>query len=165
MKELLDYARGHTDEIVNTLRQIVELESFTSDKSSVDTLSSYIKDRLEALDANVQVVAQHEFGDHLLADWGEGAEQVLILCHMDTVWPQGTLQDKPFRVVDGLAYGPGILDMKAGIAISLHALEALHSLGLSPTSRVRLLFNSDEEVGSPTSRSLIEEEAKKVTTS
>ena len=161
MKELLDYAQDHSEEILSTLRQIVELESFTSDKSSVDTLSSYIKDRLEALDASVQVVAQPEFGDHLLADWGEGPEQVLVLCHMDTVWPQGTLQEKPFRVENGLAYGPGILDMKAGIAISLHALEALHYLGLSPQRRVRLLFNSDEEVGSPTSRSLIEEEAKK----
>ena len=161
MKELLDHARDHTEEILSTLRHIVELESFSSDKSSVDTLGSYIKERLEALDAWVQVVPQSEFGNHLLAEWGEGPEQVLILCHMDTVWPQGTLQDKPFRVEDGLAYGPGILDMKAGIAISLHALEALRSLGLSPQRRVRLLFNSDEEVGSPTSRSLIEEEAKK----
>ena len=160
MKELLDYARDHTEDIVSTLRHIVELESFTSDKSSVDTRSSYIKDRLEALAARVQVVPQPEFGDHLLADWGEGPEQVLILCHMDTVWPQGTLELQPFRVEEGLAYGPGILDMKAGIAISLHALEALHSLGIAPQRRVRLLFNSDEEVGSPSSRSLIEEEAK-----
>jgi len=161
MKELLDYARDHTENILTTLRQIVELESFTPEKLSLDTLSSYIKDRLEALGARVQVVPQPEFGDHLLADWGEGPEQVLILCHMDTVWPQGTLQQKPYRVEDGLAYGPGILDMKAGIAIILHALEALRSLGLSPQRRVRLLFNSDEEAGSPSSRSLIEEEATK----
>ena len=137
MKELLDYARDHTDDILTTLRQIVEVESFTPEKLSVDTLSSGIRDRLEALDARVQVVPQPEFGNHLLADWGEGPEQVLILCHMDTVWPQGTLQQKPFRVEDGLAYGPGILDMKAGIAIILHAMEALRSLGLSPQRRVR----------------------------
>lgn len=161
MKEFLDYAHGHAEDILETLRRIVELESFSTDKPSIDTLSSYIKDRLEALDAQVQVVAQKEAGDHLLADWGEGPEQVLILCHMDTVWPLGTLQEKPFRVEDGLAYGPGILDMKAGISICLHALDAIRSQGLSPQSRVRLLFNSDEEVGSTTSRSLIEEEAKK----
>ena len=161
MKELLDYAQGHAGDILETLRRIVELESFSADKASIDILSSYIKDRLEALDARVQVVPQKEAGDHLLADWGEGPEQVLILCHMDTVWPQGTLEEKPFRVEDGLAYVPGILDMKAGIAISLHALDAIRSLGLSTQSRVRLLFNSDEEVGSTTSRSLIEEEAKK----
>ncbi len=161
MKELLDYARDHTDEIVDTLRQVVELESFSADKSSVDALGSYIKGRLESLDAKVRAAPQSEFGDHLLADWGEGPGQVLILCHMDTVWPQGTIQEKPFRIEDGLAYGPGILDMKSGVTIALHALKAIQSAGLSPPKRVRLLFNSDEEVGSPTSRSLIEEEAKK----
>ena len=161
MKELLDYACGHANDILETLRRIVELESFSADKPSIDALSTYIKDRLEGLDARVQVVPQKGAGDHLLADWGEGPEQILILCHMDTVWPKGTLAEKPFRVEDGLAYGPGILDMKAGIAIGLHALDAIRSLGLSTQSRVKLLFNSDEEVGSITSRSLIEDEARK----
>jgi glutamate carboxypeptidase len=163
MNELRDYSQAHAGEILSSLRQIVEMESFSSDKPSVDALSSYIKGRLEAVDARVQVVPQEEAGDHLLADVGEGPEQVLILCHMDTVWPTGTIQQNPFRVEDGQARGPGVLDMKAGIAITLHALEALKALGLSPRQRVRLLFNSDEEVGSPTSRALIQEEASKST--
>jgi len=163
MKELLDYAQDHADYILSTLKQMVELESFSSDKASVDALGAYVKGRLETLGALVEVVLQRETGDHLLAGLGDGPEQVLILCHMDTVWPPGTIQQKPFRVEDGLAYGPGILDMKAGIAITLHALEAMRTLGLAPQQRVKLLFNTDEEVGSPTSRALIEEEARKST--
>ena len=161
MKELLDYAHAHADDTMETLRTMVELESFTSDKPSIDKLSSYIKSRLEALNASVEVISQSEAGDHLLAEWGEGPEQVLILCHMDTVWPTGTLQEMPYRIQNGLVYGPGVLDMKAGIAINLHALEALGALGLAPQRRVRMVFNSDEEVGSTTSRALIEEEARK----
>ncbi len=161
MKELLDYAHAHADETMETLRTMGEMESFTADKPSVDKLSSYIKDRLESLNANVEVVPQTEAGDHLVAEWGEGDEQILILCHMDTVWATGTLEEMPFRIQDGLVSGPGVLDMKAGIAINLHALAALDSLGLTPKRRVKMVFNSDEEVGSTTSRALIEEEARK----
>ena len=161
MKELLDYALAHADDTMETLRTMVEMESFTADTPSVDKLSSYIKERLETLGASVEVISQTEAGNHLLAEWGEGEEQILILCHMDTVWATGTLQDMPFRVQDGLVSGPGILDMKAGIAILLHALDALNNLGLSPQRRVKMVFNSDEEVGSTTSRALIEEEARK----
>ena len=161
MKELLNYALAHADDTMETLRTMVEMESFTADTPSVDKLSSYIKERLETLGALVEVISQTEAGNHLLAEWGEGDEQILILCHMDTVWATGTLQDMPFRVQDGLVSGPGILDMKAGIAILLHALDALNNLGLSPQRRVKMVFNSDEEVGSTTSRALIEEEARK----
>ena len=161
MKELLDYAHAHADDTMETLRTMVEMESFTSDKPSIDKLSAYIKSRLEALNAKVEVVPQAVAGDHLLAEWGEGDEQILILCHMDTVWPTGTLQEMPFRIKDGLVSGPGVLDMKAGIAINLHALEALKALGLAPQRRVKMVFNSDEEVGSTTSRALIEDESRK----
>lgn len=161
MKELLDYAQDRNDDTMETLRTVVEMESFSANKPSIDKLSSYIKSRLEALGAKVEVVPQEEAGNHLVAEWGEGAEQVLILCHMDTVWPIGTIQEMPFRIQDGLVSGPGVLDMKAGIAINLHALEALKSRGLAPHRRVKMLFNSDEEVGSTTSRALIEEEARK----
>ena len=161
MKELLDYALAHADDTMETLRTMVEMESFTADTPSIDKLSSYIKERLEALGASVEVISQTEAGNHLLAEWGEGKEQILILCHIDTVWATGTLQNMPFRVQDELVSGPGILDMKAGIAILLHALDALNNLGLSPQRRVKMVFNSDEEVGSTTSRALIEEEARK----
>ena len=161
MKEFLEYAESHAEEILSTLGQMVEMESFTSDKASTDVLGGFIKERFEELGAQVRLVPQEEVGDHLVADVGEGDQQVLLLCHMDTVWPTGTIQQRPFRVEAGLGYGPGILDMKAGIAIALHALETLRTHNLAPQQRVRILVNSDEEVGSTTSRQLIEEEARK----
>jgi len=161
MKEFLEYAESHAEEILGTLRHMVEMESFTADKASTDALGGFIKERFEELGAQVRLVPQEEVGDHLVADVGEGDQQVLLLCHMDTVWPTGTIQQRPFRVEAGLGYGPGILDMKAGIAIALHALETLRAHNLAPQQRVRILVNSDEEVGSTTSRQLIEEEARK----
>ena len=163
MKEFLSYAQSHTDDIVDTLRQIVGLESFSGDKAGVDALSAYIGSRLEDLGARIEIVPQTDFGNHMLADIGDGPDQVLILCHMDTVWPRGTTQQRPFRVQDGFAYGPGVLDMKAGIAITLHALGSLRELERLPKQRVRILFNSDEELGSTTSQQLIQDEAKKST--
>jgi glutamate carboxypeptidase len=163
MPELLDHTNSRTNEILATLSRLVELESFSTDKAGTDGLSAYIRDRLESMGVVVQPVPQTAVGDHLIADFGQGESQTLILCHMDTVWPPGTIMERPFRVENGLAYGPGILDMKAGIAITLHALEAIQALGLKPRQRVRVLLNSDEEVGSTTSREIIEEEARKST--
>ena len=117
MKEFLEYAESHAEEILGTLRHMVEMESFTADKASTDVLGGFIKERFEELGAQVRLVPQEGVGDHLVADVGEGDQQVLLLCHMDTVWPTGTIQQRPFRVEAGLGYGPGILDMKAGIAI------------------------------------------------
>ena len=82
---------------------------------------------------------------------------MLILGHLDTVWPPGTLATQPFRTQDGRALGPGILDMKAGIAIAIHALSALARSGAAPRRRVTVLLTSDEEIGCGTSRALIEE--------
>jgi len=161
MKEFLEYAESHAEDILRTLRHMVEMESFTADKASTDALGCFIKEGFEELGAQVRLVPQEEVGDHLVAEVGGGDQQVLLLCHMDTVWPTGTIQQRPFRVEAGLGYGPGILDMKAGIAIALHALETLRAHNLAPQQRVRILVNSDEEVGSTTSRQLIEEEARK----
>ena len=161
MKEFLEYAESHAEDILGTLRHMVEMESFTADKASTDALGGFIKERFEELGAQVRLVPQEEVGDHLVADVGGGDQQVLLLCHMDTVWPTGTIQQRPFRVEAGLGYGPGILDMKAGIAIALHALDTLRAHNLAPQQKVRILVNSDEEVGSTTSRQLIEEEDRK----
>jgi glutamate carboxypeptidase len=89
MPELLDYANARTDEILGTLRHLVELESFSTDKAGTDALSTYIRVRLESIGAVVQSVPQTAVGDHLIADFGQGESQTLVLCHMDTVWPRG----------------------------------------------------------------------------
>jgi glutamate carboxypeptidase len=145
------------------LKELAALESPSSDKSAVDACSTYAAARLRELGVEVRVVPQTAAGDHLLAFWpgDDQSSQFLTLCHLDTVWPKGTLAAMPLREENGKLFGPGVYDMKAGTAILLTALEVLRQAGLSPRHPVRMLFTSDEEVGSITSRALIETEARR----
>ena len=161
MKEFLDYAENNAGDILGTLKTMVELESFTSDKQGTDALSDYLIQRLRELGAETTVIPQDQVGNHVVADIEGGEGRIMLLCHMDTVWPKGTIANRPFTVKEGLAYGPGILDMKAGIAIALHALETLRTHGMQPKHKIKIVLNSDEETGSTSSRQLIEEEARK----
>ena len=161
MKEFLDYAENNAGDILGTLKTMVELESFTSDKQGTDALSDYLIQRLRELGAETTVIPQDQVGNHVVADIEGGEGRIMLLCHMDTVWPKGTIEKRPFTVRGDLAYGPGILDMKAGIAIALHALETLRTNGVQPKHKIKIVLNSDEETGSTSSRRLIEEEARK----
>ena len=161
MKEFLDYAENNAGDILGTLKTMVELESFTSDKQGTDALSDYLIQRLRELGAETTVIPRDQVGNHVVADIEGGEGRIMLLCHMDTVWPKGTIANRPFTVKEGLAYGPGILDMKAGIAIALHALETLRTHGMQPKHKIKIVLNSDEETGSTSSRQLIEEEARK----
>ena len=111
--------------------------------------------------AGAEVIKQDSYGNHLRVEWGQGSDQVLVLCHMDTVWGKGEAALRPFKVEGGKAFGPGAYDMKAGIVESLFVASCLRNLGMNPSSRIVVLHNSDEEIGSPSSRAIIEEEARK----
>jgi glutamate carboxypeptidase len=151
------------------LKRLVETESPTSDKAAVDRVGAIVAEEARRLGADIQIVPVMEAGDHVIARWGKfpsppgrgarGEGGILLLCHMDTVFPLGTLEKMPYRELEGKLYGPGTLDMKSGIVISLAAIEALHKDG-GLTRPVTLLCTSDEEVGSLTSRTLIEGLAK-----
>jgi glutamate carboxypeptidase len=153
--------------MVQALEQLVRLESPSHDAGAVNALGDFLAGRFAALGAQIERLPRSGYGDHLRVIWGQGSSQVLLLGHMDTVWPVGEVERRPFRLVAAeqagvlAAQGPGIFDMKGGLVIGLYALAALHDMGLSPVPRVVFLLNSDEEVGSPTSRSLIEEEAQR----
>ena len=149
-------ARVPVDPLV-TLRELVEIESFSGDKAGVDELGRYVGARLQELGATVEFRRQDDVGDHLVARLGDGRSEVLVLGHLDTIWPPGTLKICPFRVESGRAYGPGIFDMKSGIAIVIHALRRIAHSGRLPDRRVTVLLTSDEEIGCGTSRALIEE--------
>lgn len=156
---ILDYLRAHQADMIADLTRLVETESPSDNKTAIDRLGTMLADDLCGLGAAVDVLPQAVTGDHLRARWGDGPGGILLLCHMDTVWPLGTLTHMPVRVKDGRLYGPGAFDMKGGIANALWAMRALRALDLQPKHRVTLLITSDEEVGSPTSRPLIEAEA------
>lgn len=160
-KEILQNMREAQEEMVSVLRDLTNLDSPSTDKVHVDKLSSFLARKWEETGASVRFIEQERYGNHLRVEWGEGAEQILILCHMDTVWDAGEASRRPFRVENGKAYGPGAYDMKGGIVEALYAVKALKAKGLSPAERVVILHNSDEEIGSPSSRPVIEEEALK----
>lgn len=159
----MDTLRAHfsqqTTAMLEMLHQMVELESPSTDKEAVDRLGWHVADLARGAGARVTTVPQEERGDHVLARWGEGDGGFLLLCHLDTVWPVGTLLERPWRVEGQQAFGPGCYDDKASAVIILTALKGLAELGLTPCRPVTALFNSDEETGSRTSRQLIETEA------
>ncbi len=137
---------------VELLRRLVELESPTGDPERIGHIGRFLAAELEGLGATVT-----PRGLHLTAQFGPNDGPPLVLvAHMDTVWPAGTLPSMPFRVEDGYAWGPGALDMKAGIVIGL---EALRSIG-EPRRPVQVLITADEEIGSPSGRPLVEEIAR-----
>jgi len=136
------------------LKTLVETESPSHDKAAVDRVGAIVAEEARKLGAKVEVIPNKETGDHVLARWGSGENSILLVCHMDTVFPLGTLSKTPYREDDGKIFGPGVLDMKAGIVISLAAIEEAQKQGMDRP--VTLLCTSDEEVGSGTSRAHIE---------
>jgi glutamate carboxypeptidase len=140
------------------LETLVETESPSRDKDAVDRIGAIVAEEARKLGAQVEVIPNKEMGTHILSKWGSGSDGILLLCHMDTVFPLGTLSKMPYREEDGKIFGPGVLDMKAGIVISLAAIEEARKNGM--TRPVTLFCTSDEEVGSGTSREYIERLAK-----
>jgi len=151
-------------QIVETIRQLVEMESPSDDKPAVDRLGSLLAGRFEKLGGHAKFHRAETAGDHLQVDFegDRSSKPVLLLGHMDTVYPLGTLSTMPWRVNDGRAWGPGAFDMKSGIAFMLHAIEALRAWHGDRLPRpVTVLLVSDEETGSETSRHITESVAKK----
>lgn len=149
---------GHlpaADVLVADLRELIECESPSSDldavERSADLLARLGTSRLGVGPERIVVEGVH----HLRWRFGPAAQRVLVLGHHDTVWPLGTLARQPFTIVDGVLRGPGCFDMLAGLVMAIHAIAALPS-----RDGVTLLVTGDEELGSPTSRALIESEAR-----
>jgi len=164
IQERLKYCQARKDQIVQTIRQLVEVESPTESKDAVDRLGALLAGRFEALGGHAKFHRVQSFGDHLQVDFAgaRSDKPVLLLGHLDTVYPLGTLATMPCRISDGRLFGPGSFDMKSGIAFMLHAIEALRSLHQDTLPRpVTVLLVSDEEVGSDTSRAILESLAKR----
>jgi glutamate carboxypeptidase len=151
------------DRVLATTRRYVERETPSRAAAALTTLSEEIEADLRAAGADVERREAPGLGRNLRAVVpGREAElrPVVVLAHIDTVHPIGTLSSRPFRVADGLAYGPGIYDMKSGLATVVEALAGLHARGLRPRRPVHLLVTCDEEIGSHSAYDLIVEEAR-----
>ena len=164
MDPILAFTQAHQAAIIETIRQMVEVESPSDDRDAVNRHVEQLCDMLSG-EAKLTRKKGGTYGDHLLVDFNlpgkKKTGQVLALGHTDTVYPLGILKTMPWRVADGRLWGPGVLDMKGGVAFFIHAMRALRALDIPVASKVVLQLNSDEEVGSHSSRALTEAMALK----
>jgi glutamate carboxypeptidase len=164
MRALLAGARRKQPALLQFIRRLVESESPSTDKAAVDLCVGLTASHAKTVGGRVKLHRQHEFGNVLEARFGPRTQSnrktptappILLLGHLDTVWPVGTLRSMPCRIAEGRLAGPGVLDMKAGVAMALSAIEMLAEASLLQREII-LLLNPDEEVGSPVSRPITE---------
>jgi len=153
--------------VVETLRQLVGIESGSRDREGLDRIAEVLKDRLAALGGQVELMeagadavklfdTPPRTGRTVVARFeGTGTRKIMLLAHMDTVYPRGTLAKRPFRIEGSRAYGPGVADEKGGVAVVVHALAVLKSLGFREYGMLTVLINGDEELSTPGARNLI----------
>ena len=163
---VLALARQEQQPLLDTLRELVSIESGSGDSEGLAQIAALIAERLRQLGGKVEVVPPTDVflmddtpaktGAMVRAEWqGTGSKKVLLIAHMDTVYLRGMLKDQPFRVAGDRAYGLGIADDKQGVALILHAVALLNKLGFKDYGTLTVLINGDEEISSPGSRSTI----------
>ncbi|HTS12444.1 MAG TPA: M20 family metallopeptidase [Candidatus Limnocylindrales bacterium] len=165
MREILRYLQGRQAQMLRLLGQFVRRESPSHDKRAVDGFAQMVAEAWRRQGAQVQILRRRSRGNHVRAEmWlgnGRPRGQLLVLGHLDTVYPLGTIAKIPFRVSGGRAWGPGTFDMKGGLVQALAAASALRAVKIRLKKRIVFLWNSDEEIGSDSSRRLIETEARR----
>ena len=154
----LRYFESRQDALLETIRKFVEIESPSDHKLSADRMGAFLAGTFEALGGKARLHHAEDYGDNLQIDFPgrEKTKPVLLLGHFDTVYPLGTLASMPCRISDGRMHGPGVLDMKSGIALMLFAIEALQTWNNGLPRPVTVFLVSDEEVGSTSSRQTTE---------
>ncbi|MDO8677788.1 MAG: M20 family metallopeptidase [Acidobacteriota bacterium] len=161
INDLAAYCSSQRDWLLEFIEALVAIESPSDDLQAVNRCGAELASRLTALGATITRATPSTAGDHLRASFGAGDRQVLLLGHFDTVWPIGQLQRMPLKRDGGRLHGPGVFDMKAGIGLATLATRALLAQGALDRARIVMLWTTDEEIGSTTSRALIEAEAVK----
>ncbi|HYZ21002.1 MAG TPA: M20/M25/M40 family metallo-hydrolase [Rhodopila sp.] len=158
-------ASQHTA-MIDLLREMVDIDSGSYNKPGIDAVGDVVRRFLESHGLTVQVIPQSRHGDCLRATIsgqdasGNKAGSIMLMGHRDTVFPDGEAARRPFAIRDGIAYGPGVADMKAGLVMNCFILAAFAKFGGAPAPLVGL-FTGDEEIGSPEGRAVIEAEARK----
>jgi glutamate carboxypeptidase len=162
-KERLGYFESRVDSMVQSIRELVEIESPSDNKVAVDAIAAFLAEKFRVLRGRAQIHAAQVYGNNLQVDFSgrEDRKPVLLLGHYDTVYPLGTLALMPCRIADGRMYGPGVLDMKSGIALMMAAIAALQEWHGELPRPVTVFLVSDEEVGSYSSRAITEALAQK----
>ena len=158
----LEFLQEHQDEMLRDLKLFVERETPSTDKELLDDFAKFLEEYAASVaDGRSEILSASGSGDHVRTVWGEsnGSPPIFLLGHYDTVWPARTLKTMPFEVKDGIATGPGVFDMKCGLVQGFWAVRTLREVA-GIERPIVFLCNSDEELGSPSSRTLIEREAQ-----
>ena len=148
------------DEIIDQIAHVVNIDSPTFPSKGTNAVSSHFAEKYRAMGADVEMIpGTHETGDHLLATFHgkrETGPHILLIGHCDTVFPEGTAAQRPFTMKDGIAYGPGVADMKGCLVTCQFMMEALLTEGFEEFGKIGILYDTDEERGNPSSRNVIE---------
>lgn len=160
--ELLAQAKAEQPAYLETVRQLVAVDTGTGQQAGLSTVSQMLVERLKALGAEVSSrPATPSAGDNIVGTLkGQGSKDFLLMVHYDTVFAEGSAAERPFRIDDSRAYGPGVADAKGGVAMILHALELLRDQQFDDYGTITVLFNPDEEMGSKGSKAIIAELAR-----
>lgn len=157
--------QDYQNEYLERLETLVNIDSGSGQQEGVARIQAHLQDWLEDLGFTVTLHEAERFGQNLLAHRrGRGKHSLLCVGHVDTVYAAGSVKNQPFKIQGGRAYGPGVIDMKSGVLLCLYAVRCLLESGFDQFSDLYLVFNNDEEVGSPGSTPLLRDIAKKVTT-
>jgi len=163
----IEQAQKHMDEYLHDLKTIVNIDSGTYTKAGIDRVSAYLQNRFQALGFSTRFDKQEQYGDHLIATHigqSQHGPHIVLIGHLDTVLPDGEAERRPFTINQHngtrIATGPGVLDMKSGVLIGMYALRLLIENQQAHYSKVTFICNSDEEIGSPSSRPLIQKLAQ-----
>ena len=157
--------QAYQDELLERLELLVNIDSGTGQVSGINHIMTYLEQWLGDLGFTVTLHDSASFGHNLVARLkGKGEVRLLLVGHVDTVYSAGAVATQPFEVRDGLAYGPGVIDMKSGVLMGMYALRVLLETGFEEFGELCFVFNNDEEVGSPGSASLLREIAQQVDT-
>ncbi|HEY8283946.1 MAG TPA: M20 family metallopeptidase [Chloroflexota bacterium] len=155
------YLAPRLPELLAELAGLSAMDCGTYDKAGVDAVGRLIRAKAEARGAAVETFEGGELGDSLVATWrGTGTARVLLVGHLDTVYPRDWPAGHPFTIEGDRAHGPGTADMKGGLLTGLYALDALRAAGFANFAEIAFVFNSDEEIGSPSSTALIRRNAE-----
>jgi glutamate carboxypeptidase len=163
----IEQAEKHMDQYLHDLKTIVNIDSGTYTKTGIDRVSAYLQNRFQTLGFSTRFDRQEQYGDHLIATHtglSQNGPRIVLIGHIDTVLPDGEAERRPFTINQHngmrIATGPGVLDMKSGVLIGMYALRLLIESQQAHYSNVTFICNSDEEIGSPSSRPLIQELAQ-----
>lgn len=166
-RQALGFFESRREEMLEFTRWLVEQESMSREAEATARIAENLGEKLASIGATVELVSDHRFGSTLLARFDSAdrtqrteEKQLLVVGHLDTVWPIGTLAIRPFKIEDDRAFGPGIFDMKAGVMLATFAMRAIKELNRTTRRPVTLLMTCDEETGSVFSRGVIEDEAR-----